>query len=69
VTRPRNDPFLQAVLHGPLPRATASSATAPRRRGGFDGGCRQPLPQPPPTHDQFLVELLRTRAADVGRHL
>ena len=27
--------------------------------GGFDGGARQPVPSPPPTHDQWLVEVLR----------
>jgi hypothetical protein len=35
-------------------------------RGSFDGGAREPLPPPPPTHGEWLGEVLRTRAADRG---
>jgi hypothetical protein len=36
--------------------------------GGFDGGARASVPLPPPSHDSLLIELLRSRAADVGGH-
>jgi hypothetical protein len=44
----------------------------PRDRQGrfasvsFDGGARQPVPQPPPTHDEWLGEVIARRLADSG---
>ena len=34
--------------------------------GGFDGGARTSPPPAPPSHDEWLGELLRTRRADAG---
>jgi hypothetical protein len=36
--------------------------------GGFDGAARQPLPPPPPSHEQTLLRVLASRAADSGAH-
>jgi hypothetical protein len=35
-------------------------------RGSFDGGARPSLPLPPPTHGEWLGQVLRTRSADRG---
>jgi hypothetical protein len=32
----------------------------------FSAGARQSVPRPPPTHDEWLVDVLRRRRADVG---
>lgn len=34
--------------------------------GSFDGGARQPVSGPPPSHDEWLSDVLRHRRADVG---
>jgi hypothetical protein len=34
--------------------------------GGFDGGARRSLPQPPPSHGEWLSQVLRERRADRG---
>jgi hypothetical protein len=58
---------LAAALSGhPSPVPSPEPVRSPA--GSFDGGARQSLPPPPPTHDQWLGELLRTRRADVGAH-
>jgi hypothetical protein len=35
-------------------------------RVSFDGGARTSLPPPPPTHEETLLNILATRAADKG---
>jgi hypothetical protein len=35
-------------------------------RGGFDGGARTSVPAAGPTHDEWLVEVIRQRLADRG---
>jgi hypothetical protein len=35
---------------------------------GFDGGARQSVPTPGPTHDEWLADVLRHRRADVAAH-
>jgi hypothetical protein len=35
-----------------------------RFAAGFDGGARESVPLPPPTHEETLAKLLATRAAD-----
>jgi hypothetical protein len=59
---------LLAALTG-RPRSERDEQGRFVKRGGFDGGSRTPPPAPPPTHDQTLSELFRTKAADVGRSL
>jgi hypothetical protein len=39
------------------------------KSASFDGGAREPLPSPPPSHDETLVRILRDRRADAGAHL
>jgi hypothetical protein len=43
----------------------------PRDRQGrftvsFDGGARQPVPPPPPTHGEYLTEAIRSHRHDIG---
>ena len=38
------------------------------RTSGFDGGARPTLPPSPPSHDQWLGEVVRRRRADQGIH-
>jgi hypothetical protein len=47
----------------PQPRDEAGRFTKP---ASFDGGARPFVPPPPPTHDEWLAEVLRTRSADRG---
>jgi hypothetical protein len=37
-----------------------------RRSTSFDGGARESVPLPPPSHEQTLKESLAARSADVG---
>ena len=56
------DAAVDAVLSG---RADGPPAPAPAAPG-FDGGARENVPLPPPTHDEFLVTLIRQSLADRG---
>ena len=49
-----------------LGRGTPKAATAPPGVASFDGGARQSPPQPPPTHEQTLIAVLRSGEANVG---
>jgi hypothetical protein len=53
---------LAAALTGRTPRPRDARG----RFTGFDGGARQRVARRPETHDEWLVKLLRTRAADAG---
>jgi len=54
----------QRLAGGEESQPETTTDTAPR--GSFDGGARQSLPPAPPTHAEWLGEVLRTRAADRG---
>jgi hypothetical protein len=51
----------------PQPRDTAGRYTRPAT--DFGGGARQPVPPAPPTHEQTLMDALRSGASDVGANL
>jgi hypothetical protein len=51
---------LRDALLGRAPEETPEPGVS-----SFDGGARQ-TPQPPPSHEQTLTELLRSGSADVG---
>lgn len=38
----------------------------PPRTPSFDGGARRDQPTPAPSHGETLIEILKSRAADVG---
>jgi hypothetical protein len=40
-----------------------------RFTANFSGGARESVPLPPPTHEETLLELLATRAADSARRI
>jgi hypothetical protein len=80
---PDLDPLTAAFLHGRERKAALHALLAGRAQSlpqaespppstGFDGGARGtywPWEDPVQEHDQHLIELLRSRAADVGRWL
>ena len=59
---PLIDAAIDAVLTG---RADEPPVSAPAA-SGFDGGARQIVPPAPPTHDEWLVAVVRQRLADRG---
>jgi hypothetical protein len=60
---------LLAALTGRSPRRRDERGRFATNRGSFDGGARQSTPAPPELHNETLVKLLRTGAANAGRRL
>ena len=55
-----------AALFAGWPAQPRDTATGRFVSSGFDGGARPLLPAPPPTHAEWLGEVLRSRVADRG---
>jgi len=47
-------------------RADGPPVPAPAAPSSFDGGARESVPPAPPTHDEFLIAVVRQRLADRG---
>jgi hypothetical protein len=64
---------LEALFRAPQPRDERGRFTGSvARSNSFDGGARTLMPvrqHPLIEHNSLIVELLRTRGADVGRHI
>jgi hypothetical protein len=56
---------LADLFSGRAPARDQAGRFAPKT-ASFDGGARQPIPPEPPSHAEWLGEVLRTRAADRG---
>jgi hypothetical protein len=58
---------VDAVLAGrsEMPEAPTPDS-APARGASFDGGARAAVPLPAPSHDEWLVTVIRQRLADRG---
>jgi hypothetical protein len=72
---PTLDPISEALRQKQRKRQQLLAAITgrreqPRDRQGryvsFDGGARQPVPGPPPTHDEYLTDAIRSHRHDVG---
>jgi hypothetical protein len=58
----------RAELRTLLTRGPVTATPAKAGRGSFDGGARASVPSRPQTHEQWLVSLLGTPAADRPVH-
>jgi hypothetical protein len=58
--------LLRALAGMPEPDPDREPEPQNRRACGFDGGARPVPPAPPPSHEETLLEILRTRSADTG---